>query len=205
MEDDLVKFIRAKTQDDFSHAHQLIEDMYGWRGYQVSKLEQDDDSGTFIVKLSDSVLGTFTIYYGEKLPSSHYPEVQTLIKNGHIICEVGRLAIFQSTLNTQKFTALLFSIVYVFTQSVDADRVVMEVNPRHEIYYQRMLGFETIRHGHCERVDAESVLMSLDVSYATDSILIKKPKTLYRSFPDYVLLERLIPNILQATQVPLQI
>ena len=51
------------------------------------------------------------------------------------------------------------------------DDLVIEVNPRHVRYYQRMLGFETIgKTRHNRRVDAPAVLMRLRFSHAHEQV-----------------------------------
>lgn len=205
MPEEYIEFIRVKTKDDFDKAHKIIEDMYSWRGYQTSKLESDDDSATFISKDGESVIGTITVWFNNNLPSGHHKEIQTLINNGCNICELGRLAIFQSSLDARKFTALLFSIVYMVAFSLSADKIVMEVNPRHEKYYQKMLGFKTIKNSFCERVGAESVLMVLDVDHITNGIINKPSKTAYQSTPHFEYLENHFSNVLSVETISLPI
>ena len=49
---------------------------------------------------------------------------------------------------------------------------LIEVNPRHMLFYQRMLGFELFGEEKiCPRVNAPAVLLRLDLAYADEQIV----------------------------------
>jgi hypothetical protein len=82
--------------------------------------------------------------------------------------------------------AALFHVSYIYGHLLMRyDNLLIEVNPRHVRYYQRMLGFRATGAPRQNlRVNAPAVLMSLDFAHARAKI------TKFGGKPQYSLLER---------------
>jgi hypothetical protein len=77
-----------------------------------------------------------------------------------------------SVVKSKRVLASLFHVAYIFSHRVmGIDDLVIEVNPRHVRYYERMLGFEPLGEPrHNGRVNAPAVLMRLRFSHAHEQI-----------------------------------
>jgi hypothetical protein len=70
--------------------------------------------------------------------------------------------------------AALFHIAYIVAHRVRGyDRLVIEVNPRHQRYYERMLGLEQLGPERMNRgVNAPAILLTTPFSHGRDQIAI---------------------------------
>ena len=75
-------------------------------------------------------------------------------------------------MRSRRLLATLFQLAYVFAHRIHgATDVVIEVNPRHVIFYKRMLGFVQIcEERMCPRVKTSAVLLRLSMAYASAQI-----------------------------------
>lgn len=100
-----------------------------------------------------------------------YPEELAELRRRGTVCEFTRLALDRSVSGREVLCAL-FYMAYAFAHRIrGVDHLVIEVNPRHEAFYRRMLGFE--RGGTkrlCPRVNAPAVLMHLDFAHTREQI-----------------------------------
>jgi hypothetical protein len=89
-------------------------------------------------------------------------EVSALRESGKVLCEFTRLAVHPEA-GSRQAIASLFQVAYlVATRLGEADAVMLEVNPRHVAYYQRIIG-ATVLAGERfhERAQAPAVLLSI--------------------------------------------
>jgi hypothetical protein len=158
-------------------ASSLIERRYAWRGYSTSPLEEDAANGrvTMSAHIDDTTVATITagldadegLYVGQLYPE----EVAALRAQGRKLCEFTRLAVDESV----RGHAILGSIFHVACMYVinlhRCTDVLIEVNPRHVRFYQRMLGFQRAAD---ERMDpavkAPAVLLRLDLAHCAREI-----------------------------------
>ncbi len=106
-------------------------------------------------------------------------EVQSLRDSGCRIAEVTRLAIDESCTASREVLLQLFNQCYIFARDVrGCSDLVVEVNPRHEGYYQRMLRFTRVGPERpCARVQgAPALLLRLNLP-EIQSILKKSDST----------------------------
>lgn len=186
----------AKRETDHEDVMKLVSEMYEWRGYKVDEkhsFEENHNKITLISRRDETLLGSFTMTFDhtdEKLHSDqmYHELVQSLRDSDKRICEISRLAVSKD-INSKKYIAFLFSILFCHVMQREYTSIIIEVNPRHEDYYKKMLGFQTIASGNCDRVDAPGILMVLDLSHAESEIikcsgstLSKNRKSLYHLF-----------------------
>lgn len=154
----------------------LLQKMYGWRGYEVDPTaphapnritlaadSQGETVGTMSLCLDDPAIG---------LPADeNFGDILSALRaQGRKLCEPARLAI-ERNVNMRVFAALIH-ISYVYAHNLHGcTDYVIEVNPRHVMFYQRMLGFrEAAPQRHCSRVDAPAVLLRLDLAHMEEQI-----------------------------------
>jgi hypothetical protein len=155
----------------------LINRRYAWRGYQPARLSEDDslDCITLIASDEDVTVGTLSIGFDGTdglLVEELFPdEADRLRRSGRRICEFTKLAM-DSLLGSKRVLASLFHVAYIYAYRVKGiDCLLIEVNPRHVKYYQKILGFKVIgpeRMNH--RVIAPAVLLCLDFSHTEQQI-----------------------------------
>jgi hypothetical protein len=149
--------------------HGLLRDRYSWRGYQSVALaaEQTIDRFTLAAIGDDGPIGTITVALDVGRPlgadEAFGAELTALRAQGRRLCEFTKLAIDPTTA-TKRVLAALFHVAYIVAHRLRGyDTLIIEVNPRHVRYYERMLGCEVIGEQRLNRtVNAPAVLLSAD-------------------------------------------
>lgn len=166
----------ATTDDRRRSASMLIEKMYNWRGYDTDALSKDPNKITLIAYQEDKVAGTLTLGLdssrGLVVDQLYKKEADELRAAGRKPCDITRLAVDQDT-KSKSVLAALFHLSFIYGHNIHgATDFLIEVNPRHVLFYQRMLGFEPFGEERtCPRVNAPAVLLRLDLSHADEQIL----------------------------------
>ena len=171
--------IRIRTADDLRQhrrASSLIQRRYAWRGYSASPLYRNPAGRrTFSACSDDETIATLTagVDAGDDLYVAHlYPEeVGALRRQGRKLCEFTRLAVDE----TVRSHVVLGSIIHVaFMYVIDLHActdVLIEVNPRHVRFYERMLGFTVAAEERMDpAVNAPAVLLRLDLGHCAREI-----------------------------------
>jgi len=173
---DLFKIRLADSQGHREAAGLLVKRRYAWRGYQtgtttgvhpnritLSASTRDEVVATIAVGL-DSVAGLFV----DKLYGA---EVDCIRKHDRKVCEFTKLAI-EASVRSKPILAALFHIAYIHARRINrCTDLVVEVNPRHVTFYERMLGFEPYGSEKLDsRVGAPAVLLRLDLAFAERQI-----------------------------------
>lgn len=161
----------ARGEPQYRHARSLVERMYSWRGYRVSAGIPPANGVTLLACHDDRPVGTLTVGLdsGADLAcSALYPEeIAGLRRRGAKLCEFTRLAVDQGRGSTE-ILARMFHVAFIYARQLrDATDLVIEVNPRHQAFYQQLLGFDQagpLRT--CPRVDAPAVLLRLPLRRA---------------------------------------
>ena len=96
------------------------------------------------------------------------------------------------TVGTKRVLAALFHVAYIVAHRIRGyDLLLIEVNPRHVRYYQRMLGFSVLSEERMNlSVKAPAVLLAVDFSYVMQQIgqfgghpeLMSSERSLYPGF-----------------------
>lgn len=166
----------ATTEDRRKSASLLIEKMYSWRGYEADALGRDPNKITLVAYLDDKVVGTLTLGLdspgGMVVDQLYKREADQLRAAGRTPCDITRLAVDQD-IKSKSVLAALFHLSFIYGRNIhQATDFLIEVNPRHVLFYQRMLGFEPFGEERiCPRVNAPAVLLRLDLTHADEQIV----------------------------------
>lgn len=160
-----------------SSASILINRMYSSRGYPSLPLPDEPPPTriTLVASEHEATVGTITVGFdspeGLHVDSLFAEQANALRDAGRAICEFTTLAM-DSVVRSRRVLASLFHVAYIYAHRVMGfDSLLIEVNPRHVSYYQRMLGFEVIGPQRFnQRVKAPAVLLCLDLAHAREQI-----------------------------------
>lgn len=166
---------KIKTADSVerrSRVNNLLKDRYAWRGYQQPALPTDPGVHRFTLTAveDDVVIGTITVSFdgAQRLGADEAfgPELAALRADGRRICEFTKLAI-DPVSGTKRVLATLFHVAYIVAHRIRGyDMLVMEVNPRHVRYYERMLGARVLASERINKsVNAPAVMLGAEFSY----------------------------------------
>ncbi len=158
-------------------ASSLLQRRYAWRGYSVPPLQQHGgaDRVTLSACMEETTIATLTasvdadegLYVGRL-----YPEpVDALRAQGRKLCEFTKLAVDDSVRSHTVLGAIFHvACIYVIDLHACTD-VLIEVNPRHVRFYERMLGFTRAADERLDpEVNAPAVLMRLDLGHCAGEI-----------------------------------
>lgn len=167
----------ANTEDRRESASLLIEKMYTWRGYTTEgTLGKLPNRITLLSYAGEVVIGTLTLGFDSEIgllaDEMYKDEIDELRQTGHRVCEFTKLAVDQNV-RSKRVLASLFHIAYIYAHRIrEQTDIVIEVNPRHAVFYRRMLGFVPFgAEKHCDRVDAPAILLRLPLTFAADEII----------------------------------
>jgi len=153
----------------------LIRKMYSWRGYAV----ETDSPGpvsrlTLFAECRGTVVGTMGLCLdgalGLPADENFREQIDLLRQQGRQLCEPSRLAIDAGM--TKRVFASMIHVSYLYAHVLNGySDYIIEVNPRHVTFYQRMLGFERVGPVRpCSRVGAPAVLLRLPLSHMGEQI-----------------------------------
>ncbi len=151
----------------------LLKSRYGWRGYRAVSLPTDQSVFRFTLTAveEDATIGTITVAFdggakGLSVGEAFGPEVQLLRNEGRRICEFTKLAI-DPTVGTKRVLAALFHVAYIVAHRIRGfDMLLIEVNPRHVRYYERMLGCRVLAGERMNKfVNAPAVMLGVEFAY----------------------------------------
>lgn len=165
----------ATSEGRRSAASYLIQKMYGWRGYAANDPEPAPHRLTLVASDGANALATITIGFdtteGLLVEQLYGPEVAKLRAAGALVCEFTKLAVERNS-QSREVLAMMFHIAYMYATHLHGRTdLVIEVNPRHVRFYERMLGFARVGDERiCPRVGAPAVLMWLRLDHARQQI-----------------------------------
>ncbi|CAN5731914.1 hypothetical protein BH11PSE8_BH11PSE8_06480 [soil metagenome] len=174
----LLKIRAADSSGQRSSASILIHRMYATRGYLSTSLPEAPNANRITLTASnlDVTIGTITVGFdcaeGLLVDELFSDEVNAMRNRGRRICEFTKLAM-DSVVKSKRALASLFHVAFIYAFRLrHFNDLLIEVNPRHVRYYERMLGFEARGPTRLNRrVNAPAVLMSLSLSHCQDQIL----------------------------------
>jgi hypothetical protein len=165
----------AVRQEQIRAAEDLVVRRYAWRGYRLATTKAPGASASkeglrvmLLAQNAGRLMGTLTVRpdtpHGLLAEASYFDEIQALRRDGHRLGELVKLAVEEGADWKTALDALVQS-AYLITRVVHAlTDVVIEVNPRHVRFYQRVFGFAVAAaERFCERAGAPSVLLRLDL------------------------------------------
>ena len=168
----------ADTGGHRSSANILVHRMYATRGYKTSSPTEAPPAANVVTLVAcdgGETIGTISVSFdsarGLLADDLFHEELDALRADGRRLCEFTKLAM-DHVVKSKRVLASLFHAAYIWSHlRLGFDDVVIEVNPRHVRYYQRMLGFTVMGPERLNRrVDAIAVLMRLDFSHARQQI-----------------------------------
>jgi hypothetical protein len=165
--------------DDAHRRHRassLIQRRYAWRGYSTSALEGDGAGRlTLAAHMDDAIVATITasldsdegLYVGRLYPE----EIGRLRAEGRKLCEFTKLAVDESV-RSHAVLGAIFHVACMYAINLHrCTDVLVEVNPRHVRFYQRMLGFKRAAEERLDpEVNAQAVLLRLDLGHCAREI-----------------------------------
>ena len=153
----------------------LIKKMYAWRGYDVDpSTAHAMNKITLFAESDGQTVGTMTLCLDDDagLPADENfkDRLDELRAQGRRLCEPSRLAIDKGV--SKRVFAALIHISYIYAHNIHKyTDYVIEVNPRHVMFYKRMLGFGDFGgQRNCTRVNAPAVLLRLELDYMKEQI-----------------------------------
>jgi hypothetical protein len=161
----------TRTADQRESTNLLVRKMYSYRGYDTtSEVGHEANRISLSVSSQEHIIGTLTLGLdmGEGLSADalYKVELDQLRAQGRRVCEITKLAVDQSV-GSRRVLAALFHIAFIHARHLHGcTDVVIEVNPCHVRFYERLLGFR--RFGEekiCMRVNAPALLLRLEFDY----------------------------------------
>lgn len=176
------RVFRIRSADSYVYrdaANTLLKQRYAWRGYHAVSLPSDQTTNRITLSAAeeDETIGTITVALdgpeGLSAEDAFPEEVRQLRADGLRVCEFTKLAI-DPIAGSKRVLAALFHVAYIVAHRLrQYDVLVMEVNPRHVRYYQRMLGARVLGEQRLNRfVNAPAVLLSIPFDYIREQIQV---------------------------------
>ncbi len=216
----------ANTLKEREDVYKLAYQIYLEKGYteENSKmmLIQDYDSNpeTVILIVKDKenkVAGAVTLVFKNEQPlpceKIFSEEIDSLELSNKKLVEISRFVIDSNYRNSKEIILLLFNYLSIYSlHNKSYSHLVIQVNPRHESYYEKLLSFKKIGHEKkCPRVQgAPAVLLVLPleiqqketIRFSEEKNISKKERSLYQSFlkPEQ---EKLVAYYLDAQYKPI--
>lgn len=170
-----LKIRLAHTGERMGSASLLVQKMYRKIGYDIPDMHKSQDRITLIASQNNAVVGTLTLGLdadnGLLADHNYKPEIDRLREQGHTVCELTKFAVDQAR-GSKRVLAALFHIAYIYGRVLQKQTdVVIEVTPKHALFYKRLLGFEQIGPERLNsRVNTMGVLLWLDIDYVDRQI-----------------------------------
>ncbi len=166
----------ANSQGRREAASLLLKKMYGWRGYAVDPgASHALNKITLFAETGGVTVGTMSLCLdnaeiGLPADENFRDRLDELRGQHRRLCEPSRLAIDKGV--SKRVFAALIHISYIYAHNIHGySDYVIEVNPRHVMFYKRMLGFRDFGGERpCTRVGAPAVLLRLDLAYMGEQI-----------------------------------
>ncbi|MBZ8140402.1 long-chain N-acyl amino acid synthase [Rubrivivax gelatinosus] len=174
------RVFRIRSADSYvcrQRADSLLRERYAWRGYHAVSLPSDQTTNriTLSATENDDTIGTITVALdsaeGLSAEDAFPAEMEGLRASNLRVCEFTKLAIDPIS-GSKRVLAALFHVAYIVAHRIRGyDALVMEVNPRHVRYYERMLGARIVGEERLNRfVNAPAVLLTIDFDYIRQQI-----------------------------------
>lgn len=165
----------AKRTGARRDAWSLVERRYTGRGYTIPGRKPKTNVFTFIAYDEGQIVGTvgLGVDTGKGLSADqlYKPEIDALRAKGWRICEFTRLAV-DRTAASKPILAGLFQTAYLYAAVIRGyTHAVIEVNPRHVVFYGTALKFEPTGPERINRrVNAPAVLLYASFAAIADGL-----------------------------------
>jgi hypothetical protein len=211
---DTIKIRLAHDVSRTMAARILVERRYEQKGYysvgDLSRQASCPENVTLASYKGDEMMGTlslgFDTGYGLLVDELYRSEVDQLRNEGRRVCEFTKLAI-DSKRTSKRMLAGLFHIAFLYAERIwGYTDIVIEVNPSHMSFYQRMLGFDVLGPERmCPRVNAPAVLLRGDTQWGREMVqkfggrpeLAKEERSLFPYFLSQAEEDRILERLMQ--------
>ena len=176
VDDDSYGIRLTDTSDGRNTASMLINRMYAWRGYAGNHQPSSDPNRiTLTATDKGDVVGTLSIgidsEVGLMADDIFQDELDAHRARGAKLCEFTKFA-FDPSVRSRTALANVFHLAVIYARDMHGcTDIVIEVNPRHRRFYERMLGFR--KEGELkvnQRVDAPAYLLRVNLAFVTEQI-----------------------------------
>jgi len=176
VDDDSYGIRLTDTSDGRNTASMLINRMYAWRGYAGNHQPSSDPNRiTLTATDKGDVVGTLSIgidsEVGLMADEIFKEELDAHRQRGARLCEFTKFA-FDPSVRSKTALANVFHLAVIYARDMHGcTDIVIEVNPRHRRFYERMLGFR--KEGELKtnpRVDAPAYLLRVNLQFVTEQI-----------------------------------
>jgi hypothetical protein len=211
---DTFKIRLAHDSSRTAAARILVEKRYGEKGYAVvgdwGTRPACPENVTLATYKNEEMMGTLTLSFdtgnGLLVDELYKAEVDALRQAGRRVCEFTKLAI-DNKRTSKRMLAGLFHISFLYAERIwGYTDIVIEVNPSHVAFYQRMLGFDVIGSERpCLRVNAPAVLLRGDTQWGREMVrkfgghpeLAKEERSLFPYFLSQAEEDRILERLVQ--------
>lgn len=169
--------IRLANSEGRRQSALLIKKMYSWRGYVTDpNFGEAPNRITLVASSKEKTIGTVTMSLDSPIgllaDGLYRDEIQQLRNEGRKLYELTKFAVDNQSMLSKQVVASFFHISYIYGRDIHGcTDALIEVNPRHASFYEKMLGFERCGDERmCARVNAPAVLMRLELAYAESQI-----------------------------------
>ncbi len=158
----------AGNPSERAKASALVARMYAARGYRTEGLLPEGPRYLTFLLSEDGGrdLGTVTVGAGEsglRAEESYREEIAALRGQGRTLCEFNALAVLPGHGSATALARLFHAALLAGGPLLGHTDGVVEVNPTHVKFYERILGFERVgTMKSCPRVEAPSFLLSFN-------------------------------------------
>lgn len=167
----------ADTEERQNEVRALISRMYSWRGYKFGKRDSSPRPNQITLQAckGKDTLGTLSLNVdfedGLLADNLYCREIDALRSRADNVCELTGFAV-SPRLGSNELLATLFHLLHILARHLHrVTDAVIEVNPRHALYYQRLLGFRKIGDIRtCTRVNAPAVLLHITTDFIEEQI-----------------------------------
>jgi len=172
----LFKVRLVNSEERRSSASYLIQRRYAWRGYAVDDQPRPAPNRITIAAHDENgTAGTVTV--GLDSPDAMFvdglyaEEADKLRREGRKLSEFTKLAI-DNNVHSKPLLAALFHIAFIYARRIHrCTDLLIEVNPRHQTFYRRMLGFKPFGPMRGDpRIGAPALLLRLCLEHAQKEI-----------------------------------
>lgn len=160
----------ATSLQQRSRAADLLNKMYGWRGYgRDHKIPEGEGCTTFLAASTEGLVGTLTLTVDSAAGLAADRTFGDVLDDfraapGSSICELTKFAFDASTPARPRLAHLFHAVLIYGTAKHQCTDLFIEVNPRHRAFYEAMLGFRPVGEARTNQsVNAPSHLLWLSV------------------------------------------
>ena len=168
------KFVVADNLFHRLNAYRLGYNKYLKKGYieenqyqaLINELDLDEETLTIVAYHGTKEVGTITVNTQSNLPFEEIFDCEASKDSNFKGAELTRLAIDENYRNNKEILLGMFNLVFAYSRFIkNCSHLVIEVNPRHVKFYERILGFMPVAENvSCPRVrGAPAVLLMGDL------------------------------------------